>query len=153
MKCPACNKDLVEYTAGIFNVDICRDGCSGIWFDKGELEKCDQYNEPFPEDLLRVNKSPAVLIDRSKTRRCPGCGNPTMQRVLLDPETRFELDRCSSCFGHWLDNGELERMRKVSKADSELQARLLAFGKRVAEQLKKPGERERVAGFLKVLFR
>lgn len=100
MKCPVCSHDLYEHDVKAFRVDICRDGCSGMWFDKAEFEKCDQHSEPFPKDLLRIRKSPNVLIDRSKTRGCPSCPNTDLKRVVLDPDKRFEIDQCPSCGGH-----------------------------------------------------
>ena len=148
MKCPVCSKELVEYKAGAMNVDICRDGCSGIWFDASEIEKCDEHSEPFPQELQRINKSPNVVIDRSKVRNCPKCA-VTMARIVLDPEKRFEIDRCPTCAGHWLDNGEIERMRKGSKDDSERNANLAAFNKRINEQLKETDARFRMNAFLK----
>ncbi len=148
MKCPVCAKQLVEYKAGSFNVDICRDGCSGIWFDSSEIEKCDEHSEAFPPELLRVNKSPNVVIDRNKERSCPKCSQ-TMARIMLDPEKRFEIDRCAKCGGHWLDNGELERMRKVSAGEAASSANLEAYNKRINEQLKDVDARYRVSSFLK----
>jgi Zn-finger nucleic acid-binding protein len=153
MKCPVCSKALVEYKAGAFNVDICRDGCSGIWFDKSEIEKCDEHSEPFPTELLRVNKSPNVVIDRSKAHNCPKCESQVMTRIVLDPEKRFEIDRCPKCEGHWLDNGELERMRKVSQASANSSAQLAAYNKRVNEQLDDVDARFRVGSFIKSLLK
>lgn len=148
MKCPVCSKQLVEYNAGAFNVDICRDGCSGIWFDKAEMEKCDESSEPFPPELLRINKSPNVVIDRSKIRSCPKCVQ-AMSRLVLDPEKRFEIDYCGTCGGHWLDNGELERMRKVSKEGADSSAQMNSYTKRINEQLKDVDARFRVSSLLK----
>lgn len=148
MKCPVCAKQLVEYKAGPMNVDICRDGCSGMWFDKSELEKCDESSESFPPDLMRVNKSPNVVIDRNKLRNCPKC-EQTMTRLVLDPEKRFEIDSCGKCGGHWLDNGELDRMRRISKESADSAALLDAYNKRVNEQLKDVDARHRVSSFLK----
>ncbi len=151
MKCPVCSKPLVQYQAGAFDVDICRDGCSGIWFDKSELEKCDEFHESFPEELLRLNKNPQVVIDRSKPRSCPVCAGQPLTRITIDPETRFEIDSCQSCHGHWLDVGELERMRKVSKSDAEMERRISDFEKRASQQLKDVDARRRVTAFFRLI--
>lgn len=154
MKCPVCSRGLVEYSAGSFTVEICRDGCSGIWFDKAELEKCDQHHEPFPTDLLRLRKNASVVIDRNKERDCPRCSsNQVLERILLDPETRFEIDRCPRCEGNWLDIGELDRMRRISQENSDIETRIANFERKVAEQLKDADARHRVGAFLRLIMR
>ncbi len=45
MKCPACSSPLTERTAGALTVDICDQGCGGIFFDRFELESVDDANE------------------------------------------------------------------------------------------------------------
>lgn len=124
MKCPACSNELHEFTAGGSTVDICSDGCSGIWFDRAELE---QAEKDFPMELMLVNRSLSVVVDRSKIRNCPRCEGKAMERVVLDPETRFEIDRCPGCGGHWLDRGELLHMRKTAQENAELEARLRSY--------------------------
>ena len=151
MKCPVCSHELVEYQAGPFNVDICRDGCSGIWFDKEELDKCDEHSEAFPDELLRLRKFPNVVIDRSKPRGCPCCAGQQLARIMLDAETRFEIDRCPKCQGHWLDNGELERMRKLSKSNAEIEDRIRTFEKQASAQLKDVDTRRRILGFFRLI--
>jgi len=44
MKCPVCSKDMAAKNFGI-QVDICEDGCKGIWFDQGELKMLDEKDE------------------------------------------------------------------------------------------------------------
>lgn len=153
MKCPVCQNELKEFDAGTFQIDICQDGCSGMWFDEGELEKCAAHNKPFPDSLLRMKRSPNVLIDRSKARGCPRCpSNQVMNRVEIDPEINFEIDHCDSCGGYWLDIGELQHMREQHEEMAEISSRLKAFEKRVEEQLKDPTKATRVKAFVKNLF-
>jgi len=33
MECPACNRQLKEMEIGDIVVDVCENGCGGIWFD------------------------------------------------------------------------------------------------------------------------
>ena len=152
MKCPVCSNELHEYNAGSIQVDICRDGCSGIWLDKSELEKCDEYDEPFPQDLLRIRKIANVVIDYNKVRSCPRCASQTLTRVVLDPEIRFEIDLCPKCKGNWLDIGELENIRRKQKKESELNKRLEEYDDRVDLHVKDVDERYKVKGVLKKLF-
>ena len=44
MNCPVCGKEMVSEDFGV-NVDVCENGCKGIWFDWGKLAKLDQKNE------------------------------------------------------------------------------------------------------------
>jgi len=139
MKCPVCSNDFQEFHAGAIMVDICSDGCSGIWLEKEEYSKCDEHTEPFPKELLRVRKSPNVLIDRNVLRSCPSCAeknvNQTMTRIALDAETRFELDECPACSGVWLDLGELEHIRNLDEDLTARRAKLDAYEKSALAQV------------------
>ena len=152
MKCPACSNELHEYKAGSYNVDICRDGCSGIWFDKDELVKCDEHNEPFPNELLRVRKQANVVIDWNKARKCPSCTDATLTKVVLDPEIRFEIDKCPKCEGNWLDIGELENIRRRQKEDSELDARLKSYEAQAEKHLKDLDKSFKISGLLRLIL-
>ncbi len=153
MKCPVCSNSLSAFDAGSFTVDICKDGCAGIWLDKGELEKCNEHTDPFPQELLRVKKSLDVVIDRSKTRLCPSCEDQEMTRITLDAETNFEIDQCPTCKGHWLDVGELEHLRAKEKEEAEMSARIADFEKQVADKLSDPESAHKVKAFVTKLFR
>ena len=39
MDCPACGKSMIEESFGDVQVDVCKSGCKGIWFDSGELRE------------------------------------------------------------------------------------------------------------------
>ena len=153
LTCPVCSHALVNYRAGSLNIDICRDGCSGIWFDATELERCDQHSEQFPAELLRVKKNAAVVIDRSKTRICPRCKSCALERVKLDAESNFEIDRCPQCLGHWLDIGELERIREKSKEEEALASRLRINAERIERELQGANPRPGLEALVRVIFR
>lgn len=131
MKCPVCSNPLTEFNTGDVKIDVCAEGCSGMWLDKSEFERIDNATEQFPPELLRLRKSPNVLIDRSKARSCPKCsGNSeqlAMTRVSLNPDTRFEIDKCGKCDGVWLDLGELEHIRAEDKSVIERKEKLAAY--------------------------
>lgn len=153
MKCPACTSTLSEFQAVNFKVDICKDGCSGIWFDAKEFEKCDEHSERFPQELLRVKKNASTVIDRNKQRPCPCCPSTTLTRVVLDKERGFEIDQCPKCSGHWLDIGELEKIRATNKEDIEIAARVATFEKKAAEDLKNPERARKVRAVLELIFK
>ena len=56
MKCPACSNRLQEMTVAGVTVDICKDGCGGIWFDNFEMKKFDEPHEPACLALLDTER-------------------------------------------------------------------------------------------------
>ena len=53
MNCPVCDKLMAETNFGDVQVNICKDGCKGIWFDWGELTRLDESNEGFGKAIGR----------------------------------------------------------------------------------------------------
>jgi Zn-finger nucleic acid-binding protein len=153
MKCPACNRTLGEFRATTFKIDICKDGCSGIWFDADEFGKCDQAKEPFPKELLRVKRNADVVIDRNKNRHCPRCTTATLSRISLDKDRGLEIDQCPTCQGHWLDIGELENIRQHDQDLSTIHERYSTFEKRAQEQLKDTTRASKVRAVLELIFK
>lgn len=104
--CPKCSSErLVEtLTLGNIPLDVCP-GCSGTWFDKGELEallKQSQGGGTADFDLLNAKAEGLV---------CPRCKNRMMRGGLVNP--LLVVDRCQSCGGVWLDSHELDLLRKL----------------------------------------
>ena len=71
MKCPVCGKEMVQENFGV-NVDVCENGCKGIWFDQGELRMLDENNEGLGAALENAapwrNQSP-VIIGPARSRQ------------------------------------------------------------------------------------
>ncbi|MFN3653086.1 MAG: zf-TFIIB domain-containing protein [Armatimonadota bacterium] len=111
MVCPACDRTLTEKTVGDLVVDVCDDGCGGIWFDRRELQKVDEQHESGGAALLDVHADPAVKVDHSKRRSCPRCDRTVLMRRLFSPQSGVEVDECPGCAGFWLDLGELGGLR------------------------------------------
>ena len=113
MQCPACHDELREVTAGGLTVDVCREGCGGIWFDNFELQKVDQASELNLERFLAMDRDPGSKVDRATRRHCPRC-----QQILLMRHgyggCQVQVDSCPECGGVWLDSGELAQIRKES---------------------------------------
>ena len=57
MKCPVCSKEMVQENFGV-NVDVCENGCKGIWFDQGELRRLDENNEGLGAALEQALRYP-----------------------------------------------------------------------------------------------
>ena len=59
LKCPACGKDMEKVfipSAGI-NIDICSEGCGGIYFDNREFDDFDEKDEDISAILAKIKYS------------------------------------------------------------------------------------------------
>jgi uncharacterized protein len=111
MKCPACHRTLSRISIGSLEVDACRGGCGGIWFDIFELQQVDDSNETIGESLLRIPRDESIHIDPLLKRECPNCLQKKLMRHLFSPKIAVQVDECAGCGGFWLDAGELEQIR------------------------------------------
>jgi len=119
MRCPACYKELTEKGVKDVKVDICENGCGGIWFDNFEIKKFDEPHESAGENLLDVKIDPSIKIDHSKKRTCPKCDDQKMIRHFFSAKREVEIDECPKCAGIWLDVGELAVIRKQFTTEDE----------------------------------
>jgi len=106
INCPKCSsEELVEtLTLGNIPLDVCP-GCSGIWFDKGELEALLKQSQGWHEaDFTLINPKAEGLV-------CPRCKNKMTRGGLVNP--LLLVDKCQSCDGIWLDSHELDLVRKL----------------------------------------
>ena len=111
MICPACENELQDVQIEGITLDVCSNGCGGIWFDRFELQKMDESHEFTDEVLPDVEVSPQVTVDHTKKRNCPKCQNIVMMRHFFSPSKDVEIDECPKCAGFWLDDGELLAIR------------------------------------------
>jgi Zn-finger nucleic acid-binding protein len=112
MECPACKKELtIEKTKGI-EINRCP-SCSGMWLDKGELNKLTDKEDKMVE-YNTVDHDSNLHGDKHPKRKCPKCGN-TMKKVDLLSGTPIIYDYCQYCKGFWLDNKELEETKEYLK--------------------------------------
>lgn len=114
MKCPACSRDLVEINAGGLRVDVCQDGCGGIWFDNRELQQVDEAHEFDLDPFLDIRYDLDVLVDFSARRTCPRCTGSVLMRQGYGGSNRIQVDRCATCGGIFLDGGELTQIRALT---------------------------------------
>ena len=113
INCPACGAEMIKiFDPGInMSVDVCANGCGGIFFDDKEYEVF-QSNPENIEDSLEFLMTPnPVNVDESKFRTCPTCDSP-MVKSYLDGYSRVQVDKCLNCGGVFLDYGELSVLRK-----------------------------------------
>ena len=119
MKCPACENTLQQMTVGDVTVDVCKNGCGGIWFDNFELKKFDEPHESLGEALLDIERDETITIDHSKRLKCPKCDDIVMMRHFFSVKKQVEVDECPGCAGFWLDAGELRTMRSLFNTEQE----------------------------------
>jgi Zn-finger nucleic acid-binding protein len=103
-------------------VDVCKQGCGGLWFDKFELQKVDEPHESAGESLLQIIVEKNVATDHSQRRKCPKCEDITMMRHFFSVKKEVEVDECPNCGGFWLDYGELGRIRSQYASEEERKA-------------------------------
>jgi Zn-finger nucleic acid-binding protein len=102
---------LTEIQVGSVAVDVCKNGCGGIWFDAFELERVDDEKESAGELLVDIHRDEAVVVDPNRKRECPRCDGIKLQRHFFSAKRKVEVDQCPNCGGYWLDAGELAQIR------------------------------------------
>lgn len=127
MKCPACNNQLEEIAVGELKVDICRNGCGGIWFDNFELKQVDEKYETAGEALLEIETDPGVAVDYEAQRICPRCDGQKMLRHFMSVKRSVAVDECPACGGFWLDAGELREIRSQYETEADRKAAASAY--------------------------
>lgn len=119
MNCPACKNALSKKTISDLDVDVCRGGCGGIWFDNFELTKVDEKHESMGEALLDIERDDKVSVDHDKRRNCPRCDDLVMMRYHFSIQRQIEVDECPGCAGVWFDAGELAAVRDQFTTEEE----------------------------------
>ena len=126
MKCPACETPMKEVPAGEVQVDICCDGCGGIWFDAKELQRFDDGEEFNPESLV-TTRITRTDIDQKAIRHCPRCPREVLVRQFADRNNKVEINQCWSCGGVFLDIGELAALRSEFANNEERRAAINTY--------------------------
>ena len=119
MQCPSCHGTIGFKNAsqsGLDKVGVC-DRCRGCWLDVATLEGT--LSGVWTDlELMDV-----YVSETFSDYLCPHC---RARMVNVHPRDHLELriDRCPSCHGIWLDNGELKRLRNVLQEVAEEHAHL-----------------------------
>lgn len=125
--CPACGKEMTKVfcpDSGV-NVDVCVDGCGGIFFDGRELKKFDEQNENIDDIKQALKGRTFTKTDETKTRICPLCGN-NMVKNNVSIKKEITIDECYNCGAKFFDNGELTKMREQYATEEDRRQDLLA---------------------------
>jgi len=113
LTCPACGKEMEKVfipSEGI-NLDICTQGCGGIYFDNREFNSFDEKHEDISTILDNLKGKEFQPVDTETERFCPNCGAKMVKNHSSIHKT-IEIDECYSCGGKFLDNNELVKVRE-----------------------------------------
>ena len=121
MECPVCTSAMVQRDFGGMNVDVCENGCKGLWFDWFELSHLDETNEGVGQALQDALHAPRVNDASRGTIDCPKCHVP-MHRHLFASDKQVNVDECYGCAGFFLDSGELVEIRDHHMTPEEEEA-------------------------------
>jgi Zn-finger nucleic acid-binding protein len=121
MDCPACGKSMEEESFGNVQVDVCKNGCKGIWFDWGELKELDASDKGAGKALDEALKSPRAYDAGRGLLKCPKCGI-AMHAHKYSSAKEVNVDECYGCGGFFLDSGELQEIRENYMSDEERDA-------------------------------
>ena len=129
LKCPACDSLMTKVYIKEHNlhVDICVDGCGGIFFDNGEYKLFDEQCENIDkilEALEGKNTNKAVIKERD--RICPVCGAKMVQNFSSITQN-IKVDDCYICGGKFLDNNELQQVRAEYQNDEQRSEDVMAY--------------------------
>lgn len=120
LKCPACQKEMIKIfipSEGV-NVDVCLNGCGGIYFDNREFSHFDEQHENIEEILEATKDKSFDKVNEYFPRSCPVCG-ARMVKNFASPKREVQIDECYKCGGKFLDNGELQKIRAEYKTQEE----------------------------------
>jgi Zn-finger nucleic acid-binding protein len=106
VNCPACLRPLHETAVRELTVDVCRDGCAGVWLDCWELRKVGRSQGSEGEHLLALPARTRVEPNRVEQRFCPRDLGPLRRHLMCD-ELGLEVDSCAVCAGLWIEPGQL----------------------------------------------
>lgn len=124
MNCPKCVSPLSEIAIENVCLDFCP-GCKGIWFDKDEVAFVTELKNDLP------NPQAERTVGRPTGFPCPRC-EAKLEELKFVPLLDLLVDRCPTCHGIWLDNGELHKVGTIAADFKTPKSRVV----RVALQIK-----------------
>lgn len=108
MKCPRCQSENISpFKHEDVEFDFCSD-CHGIWCDRGELAQYVETIKDTPEKFHLTSEGELTDME------CPKCNSKTLYQIPYLKDKEVLIDKCSECFGIWLDSKELGQIQKLS---------------------------------------
>lgn len=115
MQCPKCQVVMKVLSYEGVAIEKCP-ACHGEWLDDGELHsvvvKRDKTFSPAvkKELLAKIKANKGKPTEITRTLKCPRCGGSTAPNNYAT-DSGIIIDRCTSCHGVWVDQGELEMIQ------------------------------------------
>jgi len=120
IKCPQCGKEMkkIFFPEQGINLDVCVDGCGGIYFDNREFLKFDEKGEDItPLEEIFKDKS-FSKANSEQQLECPVCG-AKMVKNHSSAKQEIQVDDCYNCGGKFLNHSELEKIRAEYNSEEE----------------------------------
>ncbi|MGH7146050.1 MAG: zf-TFIIB domain-containing protein [Planctomycetota bacterium] len=129
VRCPDCKQTMLPLRVGTFEIQFCRLGCKGLWFDARELQQVDATHKGF-DDVLAEALAASERMRPNHPFFCPRCAKPMHVQGYHD--SGVFVENCYLCGGYFLTAGELKQIRDFgdSKGGEEYEAakrKLLAY--------------------------
>lgn len=138
MYCPNCKSLLAAIEYEGITIETCS-SCGGEWLDAAELGHIVKAREVrFDEDERRAiaaaTKITPVNVKREdRDLACPKCNGQT-DAINYGGDTGIVIDKCTSCDGIWLDQGELEKIQMLVEGwDDGLPDDMAKYGPRLRQ--------------------
>ena len=105
--CPACGKEMrAVYVPEIdINVNICTNGCGGVYFSKKEVWNFENIKNNIDVLLNQFKQKHYKEVEDNKIRICPSCGAKMVKFGISG--SIVKMDMCYSCGGRFLSYKEL----------------------------------------------
>ena len=112
--------------------------CDGIWFDRGELDRLRDAKVPEIEELIEQKYGDPAFQEGEPEgyMRCPRCVHAPLRSQTYTYEHPVRIDVCSTCYGIWLDDTELDAIIGEKEKWEAEEGRFKSFLRKVADHLK-----------------
>ena len=158
LNCPACGKEMKKIfipEQGI-NLDICTEGCGGIYFDNREFDDFDEQNENISTIIENLEGKNFSKPATNNTRICPNCGTKMVKNNSSVHKT-IEIDECYACGAKFLDNNELVKIRAEYENNDQRDEDILRYlykevGQELAQQEQRYSQINPNKTFVRKLF-
>jgi len=120
IKCPACGKAMKKIFIPEYgiNIDICDQGCGGLYFDAKELQMVETGSDKGVNEISSyIEGKTFPPVDQGATRICPNCATKMVKTKING--LNVQIDTCYNCGGVFLDHGELDLIRAGIKNCSQ----------------------------------
>ena len=108
MQCPKCQSNAPDFnTAEGVLLNFCN-GCSGLWFDEGELALYCETEHDVPDLDALLSQA------RATSFACPRCQDERLMELPYFAGEDVLIDWCPACHGAWLDQQELGKIETLA---------------------------------------